>query len=579
MVASFTERIKIVIDVVGDKATSQVKGFRQAIAEADGAGGKFKAGLKSLGASFAGLVSSPAAVATAATAAAAAVGKLVLAAKDLGIAVGELRDRTGLNTDAASRWLEVTGDLGVSSDSLASILKKMSQSLDPKLFEQYGIEIARTDRGATDVSQTFLNVIDRLNRIEDPTLRAQVAAKLLGKSWQDAAELISMGAQEVEERLNAVGDAKVLNDDDVEAARQLRDNLDDLSDAGEGLAQTLGQTLLPLLNKQLELFNKFATPVADFATKLRTAFEPQPIDNFATRTWAAFRNTAAATRLGIKSIVDYSNALDNGRLSQDEALAASQDYASAQADMFSDYGEYTRSLIDYQAEVDGVGLTEREAAATKDALARSARDAAVAIDLERRANDELFGSLNDNLAEIDLKIFFDDLPGQLAQLKEDYGKGKMDAARFELEQTRAIENAKAKLADYLINVRGLDADVVTTFIADITGAEGEIDRVLAKVAKYEQDRKVSLERGGVGAGLATGGYAAGITLVGERGPELVDLPGGSTVHNNVATRRLLGSINQPVAASSSMVNVNVMSADPQAVVAAIKKYQQRGGRL
>lgn len=579
--ANFTERIKIVIDVVGDKATSQMKGFRQAVSEAEGAGGKFKAGLKSLGSSLSSFVQSPAAMATAATAAAAAVGKLVLAAKDLGLAVGELRDRTGLNTEEASRWLEVTNDLGVSSDSLAAVLKKMSQSMDPKVFREFGIEIAKTDTGATDVSATFLNVIERLNRIQDPAERARVAAKLLGKSWQDAAELIAMGASEVEARLAAVGDAKVLNDSDVQAARALRDNLDDLSDAGEGLAQTLGQTLLPVLNKQLELFNKVVTPVAELGSKIRDAFDPQPIDNFATRTWSAFRNTTAATKLGIKSVVDYNRALDDGTVSQEDALAASRDYTRAQSEAMSMYGEYTRSLIDYGNEVNSIELTEREAAATKDALARSAQAAAVAIDLERTANDNLLKGLNDNLAQLDLITLFDELPGRLADLKKDYESGKITAKQYWISTARDLEGAKVKLADYLLNVRDIPADVVTKFTADVTGAAGDIDRVLARIAKYEQDKKVSLERGGSGAGLATGGYGSGVTLVGEQGPELVDLPGGSTVYNRTATSRLLGSINGPipVATMVSPVTVNVLSADPQSTVAAIKKYQQRGGQL
>jgi hypothetical protein len=38
---------------------------------------------------------------------------------------------------------------------------------------------------------------------------------------------------------------------------------------------------------------------------------------------------------------------------------------------------------------------------------------------------------------------------------------------------------------------------------------------------------------------AGGGPASGMTLVGERGPELVDLPGGSYVHNNSASERMM----------------------------------------
>ena len=40
---------------------------------------------------------------------------------------------------------------------------------------------------------------------------------------------------------------------------------------------------------------------------------------------------------------------------------------------------------------------------------------------------------------------------------------------------------------------------------------------------------------------ATGGMASGLTVVGERGPELVNLPRGSRVHSNAESRRMVGS--------------------------------------
>jgi len=44
---------------------------------------------------------------------------------------------------------------------------------------------------------------------------------------------------------------------------------------------------------------------------------------------------------------------------------------------------------------------------------------------------------------------------------------------------------------------------------------------------------------------ASGGYASGMTLVGENGPELVNLPSGAYVNNNLSSQRMA---NQPVQA-------------------------------
>lgn len=42
------------------------------------------------------------------------------------------------------------------------------------------------------------------------------------------------------------------------------------------------------------------------------------------------------------------------------------------------------------------------------------------------------------------------------------------------------------------------------------------------------------------SGKAMGGFASGMTLVGEQGPELVDLPSGSYVHTNTETKNMMG---------------------------------------
>jgi hypothetical protein len=53
---------------------------------------------------------------------------------------------------------------------------------------------------------------------------------------------------------------------------------------------------------------------------------------------------------------------------------------------------------------------------------------------------------------------------------------------------------------------------------------------------------------------ALGGYASGLTLVGERGPELVSLPRGSYVHDNAESERMVGGTTVNFGAGSIVVN-------------------------
>jgi len=57
-------------------------------------------------------------------------------------------------------------------------------------------------------------------------------------------------------------------------------------------------------------------------------------------------------------------------------------------------------------------------------------------------------------------------------------------------------------------------------------------------------------------GKASGGYAAGLTLVGERGPELVSLPRGSYVHDNRESERMMGGTSVTFGAGAIVIQGN-----------------------
>ncbi|MEK9644917.1 MAG: hypothetical protein VW547_05180, partial [Alphaproteobacteria bacterium] len=71
---------------------------------------------------------------------------------------------------------------------------------------------------------------------------------------------------------------------------------------------------------------------------------------------------------------------------------------------------------------------------------------------------------------------------------------------------------------------------------------------------------------------AAGGYTrGGLTLVGEQGPEFVEMPQGAYVHTAAQTRQMMtGSGN------TTIVNVAV-KADPNGTVQSLKQYERING--
>jgi len=221
--------------------------FKTDVGNATGAMGKFKAG------SNAALSAVKANAGNFAMAAGAAIvgfaAKGVIAFQNLALASGELADATGLSVEEASRFIEVGGLLGYEVEQVRSSIEKMNKQmgLTPEYFADARVEIARTEGGAADVSETFLNVVDRLNEIKDPAERAATASKLLGKGWTGMAEVIAMGSDKLRKSLAEVSDSQVIDKDELKKAKDFRFAMDELNDELGDLALELGESLIPAL--------------------------------------------------------------------------------------------------------------------------------------------------------------------------------------------------------------------------------------------------------------------------------------------------------------------------------------------
>ena len=230
-------------------AKAAFNNFKTSVADADGGLNKFKAGSSAI---FDAVAANAGMFAVAGVA---AFGKFALsgvsAFATLAIESGKFADATGLAVEDASRWKEVSGDLGIGSDEIQSAIGKMNKTLgtSPQLFKDLGIEVKKTKDGATDVNGTFLNVIERLKGIKDPAEKARVATQLLGKGWQSMAELINVGSVELTNSLRSVSNEQVISAEELRMAREYRASMDDLGDSVQKLKLAAGQDLIPLLAK------------------------------------------------------------------------------------------------------------------------------------------------------------------------------------------------------------------------------------------------------------------------------------------------------------------------------------------
>jgi hypothetical protein len=524
------------------RAKREFDKFKGSIAEAEGAMGKLKAGSKSV------MDSVKANAATFATAAAGAfvtfAAKGVTAFQDLALSADKFAGATGLAVEEASRLLEVTGDLGIEAGTVETAIGKMNQNLgkSPDLFKELGVQVEYAKDGTVDANETFLNVIDRLNRIKDPAQKAKVATQLLGKGWRDMSQLIMMGSDDLRKSLAQVSDAKTISPEEAAKAKKFRDNMNDLKDTVEDLSLQIGEVLVPAIANVVETANKlqvgqvgggflqslFGTPTDKFIGQMNMI-------NGLFKVFGINLDKAKGDDNPIITAEEVNNLQMAARDLEDANQQTLNQIKYGKLKPFKDTTESANSLATAIQNVDKrwqMLVDNLNNQVSLDTLEQSFAEVEIA------ANQAFGTGAQQDIANYNSK--YADFVGLLASIAA--GMDNISSRQIQLRlETKGAAEAKA-LALWLAGG------------AELTGLS----------------QQQLLDQAGLGIsipGRAMGGaVSSGTYLVGERGPELLTLSGAQA-----------GTVG-PVGGGSTVINVST-SADPNQVVAAIQQWVRDNGAV
>ena len=472
----------------GIKAAKAAFGnFKTAVGDAEGGMNKFKAGSK------VALDAVAANAATFAVAAGTAVGKFVLdgaaAFQELAISAGKFADATGLAVEDASRYIEAAGDIGIPIRDVETAIGRLNKEigLNPDKVRDLGIDLVYLKDGSLDVNKTFLNTIDRIKKIKDPAEKASVASQVLGKSWQNMAELIEMGADDLNESLKGVSEQKVISEEELQMARDYRAAMDGLGDSIGDLQVKSGQRLIPL-----------ATMLANGATKVLqfdAAFDE------------LIRDIVGKGTQGEEKLSDLVGVLDQGRINA---------------------GNFKTAIQNANIPLDN--------------LATAASNASVAIVNADTAWKNLTGTLDREVALDNAKI-------DLAELEAAAAKAFGTGAQADIDDYEAkLADYAGALAGISGTMDGISSkEILFKFKTQGSAAALEYASYLARGAEYGGISEFdALTLAGISGTRANGGpvMGGGTYLVGERGPELfTPLSSGSITPNNAMGGRTSITVN------------------------------------
>ncbi|VVO86635.1 phage tail tape measure protein [Pseudomonas fluorescens] len=195
-------------------------------------------------------------------------------------AIGDTAERTGISRERFQELSFAAKLTGSSAETLGGALQKMQINVGAatagskelkEMFKGLGINIKDASGKLKSSDALFDTFVDRISKIKDPSLQAQAAVKIFGKSATELLPLIrggGAGIKEMADEARRLG--LVISDSAVREGETFGDTLDTLHAALSGVGNTIGSSLVPQLNKLgtqlIETIVKYRPQIEAFAT-------------------------------------------------------------------------------------------------------------------------------------------------------------------------------------------------------------------------------------------------------------------------------------------------------------------------
>lgn len=184
-----------------------------------------------------------------------------------GDAVDKMAARVGLSAETLQEWSFAAKHAGASPEALENGLKDLSKhmaeiasgsdttSSAATLFKALGIAVKDAGCKIRPVAEVFEEFADAIKRNEDPALRTRMAMAALGEGGRSLIPMMSAGSEGLREMSKQARDlGLVMSSEDVAAAANLTDHLDDMRAVFGSIGTTIGAKLAPVVVRLADQF-------------------------------------------------------------------------------------------------------------------------------------------------------------------------------------------------------------------------------------------------------------------------------------------------------------------------------------
>lgn len=210
-----------------------------------------------------------------------------------GDAVDKMAARVGLSAETLQEWSFAAKHAGASPEALENGLKDLSKhmaeiasgsdttSSAATLFKTLGIAVKDAGGKIRPVAEVFEEFADAIKRNEDPALRTRMAMAALGEGGRSLIPMMSAGSVGLREMSKQARDlGLVMSSEDVAAAANLTDHLDDMRAVFGSIGTTIGAKLAPVVVRLSDQFRDLVAANREAFSSRFTAVATQFAESF-----------------------------------------------------------------------------------------------------------------------------------------------------------------------------------------------------------------------------------------------------------------------------------------------------------
>jgi len=455
--------------------------------------------------------------------------------------VRSLGEINGQSAESNSRLIQSVDDYKIGLEDLMTTQRELSKD------------------GKTLTVDFLGEVADRYNAATNQVDKNKIAQDALGRSWKSYVELLREGKAALLEKSASVEEGLILDEKVLAQTRQYEKDLDTLNDTIDATTMAIGKGLVPAATDLLRMteanvlaLNKMPVVLmaatnglletgvnADSAATFIRALGDAAAEIVNATLPSFMRDTADETEAA-------STAMDGASLSAEELAEQERALAETLKIITNENKDYLKIIEDVTKQQDDYAKKQ------EDFTAKRADLETQLADLRRQGYWEQGEQIQGTLQKLD----------ELTVAEQDA------AAEFELagrrrilsmlEQKLATDELTKEETAYLLDL-GLQWGIYSeAAVADAEKAMRAIERLSSAIINipgvdYQNTGAYQSyeDRYGAAPRRASGGAAAGMTWVGERGPELIKAPAGSHVYSNVQSQQMAGG---PVDLSQSSLD-------------------------